>query len=212
MIVLALDTALAATSAAVLKDGAVLASHSEPMERGHSERIGGVVRDVMAASGVAFSDLDRIGVTVGPGSFTGLRVGLAFAKGLAVALDIPCVGVGTLEALAASTDVAGRIGAVIDARRGQVYVQAFEGGIALMPPLALTIAMAADRVSDMGTLVGTGAALLSPRQTVVVDPLTFADPAAVARLAVQADEPLAHPQPLYLRAPDAKTIAERAAG
>ena len=70
------------------------------MTRGHQERIGVIARQAALEAGVAFADLDRIGVTVGPGSFTGLRVGLAFAKGLATALSIPCVGVTTLEAMA----------------------------------------------------------------------------------------------------------------
>ena len=121
MIVLALDTTLAACSVAVVEDGRVLAARSEPMLRGHQERLAPLVAEAMAEAGVGFAALDRVGVTVGPGSFTGLRVGLAFAKGLSVALSIPCVGVGTLEALAASdARVGGKegfIAAVIDARR-----------------------------------------------------------------------------------------------
>ena len=103
MLTLALDTCLAACSAALDRDGQTVGWISEPMARGHQERLAPMVRDLMADCGVAFGDLDRIGVTVGPGSFTGLRVGLAFAKGLALALNRPCVGVGALEALAASS-------------------------------------------------------------------------------------------------------------
>jgi len=211
VIVLALDTALAATSAAVLKDGEALAAQSEPMERGHSERVGGLVRGVMAQSGVGFGDLDRIGVTVGPGSFTGLRVGLAFAKGLAVALNIPCVGVGALEALALSHGGGGRICAAIDARRGQVYFQAFEDGASLDAPAILPIEAANQRLEGLPTLVGSGAALLTAPEGAVIDLRPYADPVAVARLAERVEDPT-RPAPLYLRAPDAKTIAERAAG
>src|SRR5579872_7102287 len=107
MIVLGLDTALGACSAAVLAQGRPLAVRSEPMTRGHQERLALMVREAMEAAGLPFSSLDRVGVTVGPGSFTGLRVGLAFAKGLGLALAKPCVGVGTLEALAASAPGAG---------------------------------------------------------------------------------------------------------
>ncbi|MGZ8364529.1 MAG: tRNA (adenosine(37)-N6)-threonylcarbamoyltransferase complex dimerization subunit type 1 TsaB, partial [Caulobacteraceae bacterium] len=99
--VLGLDTALTACSVAVIDGDAVLASRSEPMTRGHQERLAPMVAEVMAEAGIAFDALDRIGVTIGPGGFTGLRVGLAFAKGLALALDIPCVGVTTLAALLA---------------------------------------------------------------------------------------------------------------
>ena len=86
-----------------------------------------MVRDMMRDAGAAFGELDRIGVTIGPGSFTGLRVGLAFGKGLALALDRPCVGVGTLEALAGSVEIDGVKAAVIDAGRGNLYLQIFEG-------------------------------------------------------------------------------------
>src|ERR1022692_188674 len=96
------------------------------MTRGHQERLAPAVRDLMAAARVSFGDLDRIGVTVGPGSFTGLRGGLAFPQGLALAPGRACVGVGTLEALAAGAGATGRVAAVIDAGRGCVYVQAFE--------------------------------------------------------------------------------------
>ena len=128
MIVLSLDTALAACSVAVTRDGDVLAALSEPMHRGHQERLAPMVEEAMRAAGLPFTAIDRIGVTVGPGSFTGLRVGLAFAKGLGLALDRPCVGIGTLEALAASDPGPGLTVAVIDARRGQLYLQAFESG------------------------------------------------------------------------------------
>jgi tRNA threonylcarbamoyladenosine biosynthesis protein TsaB len=213
VIVLALDTALAATSVAVLDGEKVLATRSEPMERGHQERLAGIVRDTMDEAKIDFEALDRIGVTVGPGSFTGLRVGLAFAKGLALALDIPCIGVGTLEALAASVRAVGPVVAAIDARRGQVYLQIFRNGAALTAPEALTIENAKARLDQVGagasTLVGSGGPLLRSEDTLIN--VYFADPVALARLAANVLEPIARPAPLYLRAPDAKTIAERAA-
>ena len=101
MIVLALDTCLASCSVAVRDGERVLAYACEVMARGHQERLAPMAEAMMAEAGLPFSAIERIGVTVGPGSFTGLRVGVAFAKGLASALDIPAVGIGTLEALAA---------------------------------------------------------------------------------------------------------------
>ncbi|MDP9103805.1 MAG: tRNA (adenosine(37)-N6)-threonylcarbamoyltransferase complex dimerization subunit type 1 TsaB, partial [Pseudomonadota bacterium] len=98
MIVLALDTALAAATAVVARDGVVLAARCQPMGRGHQEAIAKLTEAAMAEAAIAFRDLGRIGVTVGPGSFTGLRVGLAFAKGLALAWKTPVVGIGSLEA------------------------------------------------------------------------------------------------------------------
>ena len=209
MIVLGLDTCLSSCSVAVLDGERVLASAREVMARGHQERLAPMARDVMAQAGLAFPSLDRIAVTVGPGSFTGLRVGIAFAKGLALALDRPAVGIGTLEALAAEAD--GLAFPAIDARRGQLYLQAFEDGRALMAPDALTAEVAAARVAELSqgrpfTLVGSGAALLAdfaPDAAVIA--AEGADARHVARLgAGRSPAPL---KPLYLRAPDAKLPA-----
>jgi tRNA threonylcarbamoyladenosine biosynthesis protein TsaB len=200
--VLSLDTCLAACSAAVIDGDRVLASISEPMMRGHQERLGTMVREVMGASGLAFADLGRIAVTVGPGSFTGLRVGLAFAKGLSAALDKPAVGVGALEALAAERP--GYVVAVVDARRDQVYVQAFEDGRAVAEPQALRAEDAVALVRRHGqpaAIVGSGAPLIAasfPDAELLPDAVP--DPVAIARLGRSRDT-LA--KPLYLRAPDA---------
>ena len=202
--ILALDTCLFACSAAVVHDGAVLAARVEPMSRGHQERLAPLVAEVMAeAGGVGFDQLDRIAVTVGPGSFTGLRVGLAFAKGLSAALAIPAVGVGSLEALAQPYE--GRVFAVLDAKRGQVYLQAFADGAAVSAPDALPIETAAARVAELAPdiLVGTGVALLAQmRPSARAIALDHADPAAIAALG--ASRSPVPPRPLYLRAPDAK--------
>lgn len=203
MIVLGLDTCLFACSAAVVRDGATLASHVEPMSRGHQERLAPLVAEVMQAAGTSFDQLDRIGVTVGPGSFTGLRVGLAFAKGLSAALGVPAVGVGSLEALAHGH--AGRVLAVLDAKRGQVYLQGFADGAAVTAPDALPLETAAARLAELepDLLIGTGAALLAPmRPGARVIAADQTDPAAVA--AIAAARAPAPPRPLYLRAPDAK--------
>jgi len=203
--ILSIDTCLGASSVAVLDGERVLAARSEPMTRGHQERIGIIAREAAAEAGVAFTDLERIGVTVGPGSFTGLRVGLAFAKGLATALSIPCVGVNTLESLAFGCN--GFTAAVIDARMAQVYIQVFEGGVALMAPDALDLGEAAARLAELysggpATLVGSGAPLLAEAlaSATVLTPAA-PDPVAVARLAAAKPAPAHSPRPLYLRAP-----------
>jgi len=209
MLVLALDTCLASCSVAVTDGARVLACTREVMARGHQERLAPMAREVMADAGLAFDRLERIAVTVGPGSFTGLRVGIAFAKGLALALAAPAVGIGTLEALAA--EARGLVFPAIDARRGQLYLQAFEDGRALMAPDALTAEVAAARLAELSqgrpcTLVGSGGSLLAafaPGATVVA--AEGADARQVARLAAtRAPGPL---KPLYLRAPDAKLPA-----
>jgi tRNA threonylcarbamoyladenosine biosynthesis protein TsaB len=209
MIVLGLDTCLNACSVAVLDGPTVLAHHTALMARGHQERLAPMVQAVMAESGLSFDRLQRIGATVGPGSFTGLRVGVAFAKGLASALTIAAVGVGTLEALVA--DQPGLTAAILDARRDQVYFQVFESGVALMAPDVLPLGTAAARLAELShgrpvTLTGSGASLLAPA---FPDAVTRApdgsDPRQVARLA--AARSVTPIRPLYLRAPDARLPA-----
>jgi tRNA threonylcarbamoyladenosine biosynthesis protein TsaB len=128
MRILAVDTCLAACQVAVVDGQRTLASLSEPMTRGHQERLASMTREAMQAAELDFSSLDRIAVTLGPGSFTGLRVGLAFAKGLGAALSIPVVGVGALEALAMTAPALADTLAMIDARRDQVYAETFWDG------------------------------------------------------------------------------------
>jgi len=209
MRVLGLDTCLAACSVAVCEGERVLAHASQSMARGHQERLAPMAQQVVAATGGEFADLDRIAVTVGPGSFTGLRVGLAFAKGLAAALGRPLVGVGLLEALAAEAD--GLVFAVVDARREQLYLQAFEDGRALMAPDVLPLGTAAARLAEIAagrpfSLVGSGAPLLAeiaPAARVLTP--EGADARRVAQLgAARAPGPV---RPLYLRAPDARLPA-----
>lgn len=215
MMLLAFDTALGACSAAVLRDGVMLATRSEPMERGHQERLAPMVAETMGAAGAEFPELDRLVVTIGPGSFTGLRVGLAFAKGLSLALDRPCLGIGTLEALSASS-TPGFTAAAIDARRGRVYLQAFLDETPLMAPDLLDLAEAAARLAELhrdgpARIIGPGATLLEGIiPGAAIDPRPAPDIADLARLATARPSPAAPPRPLYLRAPDALTIAERA--
>lgn len=218
MTVLVIDTALGACTAAVFARDRALAVRCEPMTKGHQERLGGLVRDVMAQAGCGFGALDRIGVTAGPGSFTGLRVGLAFAQGLGAALDRPVVGLSTLDALAASLrdEASGDAppsdaptAALIDARRGQVYARLFADGAPLGPDAALTLEEAARRIVALGRparLVGGGAPVLMDAypglKPALVDPRPAPAPEALAKLALAAD-PGAGARPIYLRAPDA---------
>lgn len=210
MKLMVVDTALGLCTVGVFEvDGAgarSLGLRSEPMVKGHSERIAGFARDAAAQAGLAFTALDRIGVTIGPGSFTGLRVGLAFAQGLAAALDRPAVGVSALDALAASAGAAREVAALIDARRGQVYARFWRDGEVVGEAEALTLEAAAARIGTMGAgavLIGSGAALfadVASERTILS--LDGPAPEALARLAA-ADPAFAPARPLYLRAPDA---------
>jgi tRNA threonylcarbamoyladenosine biosynthesis protein TsaB len=216
MRVLAIDTALEACSAAVLdtENGGV-ASESLPMVRGHAEALMPLIGRVMKQAAMAFSELDRIAVTTGPGSFTGLRVGIAAARGIALAASKPAVGLTTLAAYAAphiAHDDKTAIAVAIDARHQHVYLQIFgPGGRTLIAP---RIASIADAVRAAATgpvrIVGTGATMLAvawparEAPPVLVDESRAPDIVWVGRLAAAADESANDPKPLYLRAPDAQ--------
>jgi tRNA threonylcarbamoyladenosine biosynthesis protein TsaB len=216
MKILAVDTALPACSAALFDSGndCIMAKAFEPMATGHAERLAPMVQAVMASAGQEFEFLDRIAATVGPGAFTGLRIGLSFARGLALALSCPVVGISTLQALAATAienPDALPIAASIDARRGNVYFQLFGADVRpLGGPRVFTAEEAAAALPAGPCLgVGSGAALLaalSGRRVRVLEANQATDAATVARLAGR-DENILPPKPLYLRSHDAKPDA-----
>lgn len=221
MLILAIDTALEACSAAVLDTDAnrLLASESEPMQRGHAEALVPMLARVMHASGIGFADLDRIAVTTGPGSFTGLRVGLSAARGIGLAADKPVVGLTTLSAFAAPL-VSERddtpILSAIDARHDHVYYQLVSGnGTRLIKPRVGPIAEALEAARQGAPrLVGNAAGLLAARWPALTPPapLVHQQPAPdilwVGWLGAAATPEAAPARPFYLRAPDAKPQAE----
>lgn len=204
MRLLVIDTALGACTAAVFDEARALAVRCVAMAKGHQEALAPLVAEALGEADLTFDDLDRIGVTVGPGSFTGLRVGLSFAQGLAQALNKPIVGVSTLDALAASVD--GRaVAALIDARRERVYARLYRDGEGLEAAEALPVAEVISRIeAQLGAdvvLVGSGARLLN-LPGAGVEPLPAPTPDALARL-TRASDPAVPPKPLYLREADA---------
>jgi tRNA threonylcarbamoyladenosine biosynthesis protein TsaB len=206
---LVIDTCLAACQVALFDGARMIFGLSEPMERGHQERLAPMAAEVMGEAKVSFPDLGKIAVTTGPGSFTGLRVGLAFAKGLRLATGSPLAGIGTLGALAASAGFEGLSAGAIDARRGMVYLQAFVNGRALSEPEALPAADAASRLAAIAPglwrVAGPGAVLLAGTDN--IEAVDLAAPALRALGGLAAAEPSANVEPLYLRAPDAKPMA-----
>jgi len=217
MRVLAIDTALEACAAAVLDTGAGMAAQeSKIMVRGHAEALMPLIERVMRAAAAAFADLDRIAVTVGPGSFTGLRVGIAAARGIALTTAKPAVGLSTLAAFAApfiADDDTLPVVAAIDARHSHVYLQIFgRGGSTLLAPRLATLAEAVRRAAATGAprITGTAAGLLAdswpadePPPT-AIDNRRAPDIGWVARLGAAAEDLGTPPKPLYLRAPDAQ--------
>ncbi|MFG1297161.1 MULTISPECIES: tRNA (adenosine(37)-N6)-threonylcarbamoyltransferase complex dimerization subunit type 1 TsaB [Xanthobacter] len=217
MFVLAIDTALSACSAAVLdaESDSIVAGDSLLMERGHAEHLIPLVERVMGDAGLDFEHLGRIAVTVGPGSFTGLRVGLSAARGFGLTVNRPVVGVTTLAALAApflAMDDAVPVVSAIDAKHGHVFLQMFGvGGRTLIAPKVTSVREAARAVAiGPARLVGSGAAVLAEAwpageaAPVSVDEVPAPDVAWVARLGVAANPEAAEAKPLYLRPPDAK--------
>ena len=218
---LAIDGAGAACSVALAAGDEIRAARSARLARGHSEILMPMIAEVLAEAGIGYREIGCFAVTVGPGSFTGIRTAIAAARGLALALSRPVVGVTTLEAMArAALRVAPGAGAdclvVLDSRRADLYAQRFApDGAALTGPLAM---MPEPLVSLLGAgpllLAGDSAAsvapLLTARDIEFRGPLGggVADPAVVAEIAAERwlappAEGLPPPRPLYLRAPDA---------
>ena len=190
MIVLALDTALDGCAVALAEDNENRASLDEEMMRGQAERLAPMVREILAVAHATFSEIDRIAVTTGPGSFTGVRVGLSFARALALALNKPCLGVSTLEALALSEGEAGLRGAVIETP-GASYAALYADGAPLIAPRAI----------ERGAHDALFAQVSRGRAILVAGPDRRANTSALARRAQRVDPADYSPAPAYLRSP-----------
>lgn len=217
--ILAIDTATNACSAALWADGAVLASRFEPMVRGHAERLIPMIGEIAEEAGRPVKGVGLVAVTVGPGAFTGMRVGLAAARGFALSGGVPCMGLTTLEVIAAGAgDAPGGVLVAIDSKRADVYAQSFGAdGLALGEPAALTPEALADAARAHGvreaplTLAGDAALqardiLEAAGRRVRVSEAVHPDAAVLARLASERWRPdlaAVRPAPLYLRPPDA---------
>ncbi len=223
MKILAIDTALPAVSACVLDAAAEAPEAIEtiPMERGHAEALMPLLDRVLARVDGSFAALGRVAVTVGPGSFTGLRVGIAAARAIGLACNIPVVGVSTLAALAAPLILEqkpGLVVAAIDARRGNVFFAAFGPiGRAVVAP---RLATAREAIRALGAgpvrLAGSGARLLAIEAAAhgtiaeIARETPGVDIAFVAKLGLLADPKFTPPRPLYLATPSAKAPEDAA--
>lgn len=216
MHVLVLDTALDACQAVVGSAAGVAAHERLVPSTGQSEAIVALADRALDAAGLSYSDLSRIGVVVGPGSFTGLRVGVAAARALSLVIGCPVVGISSLVALAASVPACagGPSVAAIDARHAAVYAQRFGAGIvAAGEPAHVAIEALAAELPAGVALAGSGAAPVAEamanagRAPGAVDPIGAPDAAALVRLTLSATPPFAPARPAYLKAPDAKPAA-----
>ncbi|MCR4376553.1 MAG: tRNA (adenosine(37)-N6)-threonylcarbamoyltransferase complex dimerization subunit type 1 TsaB [Rhodospirillales bacterium] len=220
---LALDSATTGCAVCVWQDGRVLAVERETMARGQAQELMPMVDRVLAAAGVSPSDLSAVAVTRGPGAFTGLRIALAAARGFALALAVPCVGVTTLEVVAHGVPASMRDGRTllvcVESKREDLYVQVFSPALEpLSEPLACDDAAlvglfeTGERVLLVGDAAARAVEILrrAGMDAVLSDASPLPDPAIIAELAAvllnrgQSPGDFAAPEPLYLRPPDAK--------
>lgn len=225
MRILAMDSSATACSAAVWEDAKIVERVRE-MQRGHAEALLPLVVAVMRDAGRAFRDLDLVAVTVGPGAFTGLRVALAAARGIALAAGLPCFGVSTMEAIAEAIDwtTIGRCSVIValDSKQGAVYAQVFQAGRAIDSPTVQTPPMLGARhAGSRVALAGDGTPLLSAplraagaevrELAVPLYPLASRVAAIAARRWLAGERPSGAPSPIYLRSPATGTPPYRAA-
>ncbi len=204
MLVLGINTVADACEAALVRDGVVIADHVEPMNQGHDARLAPVVETLMQKAGIAFADLNRVAVVVGPGSFTGVRVGVAFARGLGLSLDIPVVGVTSLEALDQLPQTGHVLGLLAAKRRPPErtwWAQQLAQGRAAGEAFEATAEDIARLAAETGAVSGQVESLPEnlPGRSVPAAPRAAAAALFAARLT--GDLPAA--RPVYVREPDA---------
>ena len=212
MLVLAIDTALNDCAAVLWRDGHVLARESAVMGQGHAEALMPMIERVMTAANLTYDAIERIAVTCGPGSFTGVRIGIAAARGLAVAIGCPAVGVTTCAALAAAVPAderasGARVLAAVDSKRGDVFVQMFDANGHAISEIS---GMAPD---DVESFVGAGNLILVGDAAAVIRShlgerarlsraAAACDAAVVAAVVAGRKAPLDEATPVYVRPPD----------
>jgi tRNA threonylcarbamoyladenosine biosynthesis protein TsaB len=217
MLILALDTSMAACSVCVYDagPGRVLGSRHKFMDRGQAEALAPMVQETMALAGVAFKDLARIAVTTGPGTFTGVRIGLAMARGLGVALSIPITGINSLAAIACN-ETAGNLPIVVavDARANEIYFASYDASRhELAAPVIVALTEAHKLMPTHPVkMLGTAADLLLDKndaQHVRSDAGDLPIAENFVKLAASMPISSAPPEPLYLRPPDVKPQAAK---
>lgn len=226
MKILSIDSATSACSVAVWADGALRAIERADLARGQAEALMPMIERVLRQANLTFAELDRLAVTVGPGHFTGLRSGLAAARGLALATGLPLIGITTLDAVAAGVPAAERDGAVLvvalDSKRQEAYVQAYASDLTPLsgPQAKRPAEYAAELVRESGSrfvTVGDASAeialVLEQNRASVLrsSAAPRPDAAVVAALAAKAQAPSAPPAPLYIHPVETTSPRKRVA-
>ncbi|WCL54251.1 tRNA (adenosine(37)-N6)-threonylcarbamoyltransferase complex dimerization subunit type 1 TsaB [Gimibacter soli] len=209
MSVLAIDTSEAWCSATLVANGAALGSMREKLGRGHAERLMPMIEELMAEAGCSLGDVTRLAVVTGPGTFTGLRIGLSVARGLGLALSKPVIGITGLSLVAGPVleRTGGTVHAVVDGRGGQAFHQAFEGFDSDGLPVPVSDAGCFDMdiirekiAARPGHVAGSGATPAGSADAA----FDGIDPVWLARVAERLDPAAFPPEPAYFRPPDAK--------
>ncbi len=179
------------------------------MAKGQAERLFGLLEELMKEGGATWRDLGRIGVGIGPGNFTGTRISVASARGLALSLAIPAVGVSTFEALALGHPRP--IVACVDGRAGRVYCQSFELNGTRAPVTAQIDAMPADLFGNGQSIVGDHIDVIEQQSGAVGCSPIFGMAVAIGKIAGDVGADLSvRPAPIYMRAPDAARARDTA--
>ena len=204
MITLALDTTGSWCSCAIVNGHKVLSNPSERIGRGHAERLAPMVQEALAGADVSARHIERIAVCTGPGSFTGLRVALAFARSFALPRSIPVIGVSALMAMAmeADPDSSKFVVSSINAKRGDLCWAAFENGIEIIAPKTQKVEIATAEIAQIPAdlYVGDGVELLGQTPNTI----DHVSPAILGWMADSMDPGVFPPEPFYARGPDAK--------
>lgn len=219
MILLAIDTSSNLCAAAIYdcSSDRLLAAKSENIGRGHAERLMGLLGEVLEEAGIAYRDVGKIVATSGPGSFTGIRVGLATARGLALGLGIEAIGVNVLEVIAYQHNVSKThkpIVVAMDAKRGEVFMQVFSAkGMHLTKPVAVPVDLIGQYLPDQPFRIAGSAssiitnmisAIPSCQKFKVCSNQSAADIGIISKFAATLIDVSEKPVPLYLRSADAK--------
>lgn len=212
---LAIDTSGPFCSAALwsLEHNKCVAEVSENLGRGHAERLMPMLEELLEKQDAKWSAISKLAVVIGPGSFTGLRVGIATARGLALALDAPCVGVTVFEAFAQNYFTSGQnrkpVLIAMDAKRNQYWIQSFDAqGYPQTNPIQVEAEKIAENIDKATSgIIGSGAKLIAEAcegSINVINDSPSPPIVAVAAIGAKAENDSTSPRPLYLRAPDAK--------
>lgn len=205
--ILGFDTSAAHCAAALLSGDRMLLTRGEEMGRGQAERLMPMLEELLAEAGAAWSDLGAIGVGIGPGNFTGIRIAVSAARGLALSLGVPAVGVSSFEALAEGRE--GPVLAILAAPRGMSYMQMREGASATDPELVEGLEVPAPMRAKGLTCIGAQAGEVAQSLGAAAAEPAYPPGVAIARVALRRrNDPPARPAPLYLRAADAAPAAD----